>query len=224
MNADGGTTGIGAPVRRREDQRLLTGQGRYSDDLTLPGSGLRGHAALAARPRRNRVDRYDTGRGAPGVLAVLTGKDMQRTGCGASRTRPGRAIRRRSLCRTPMEQSPLAPRISAWPPRSARHVGDIVAVVVATSVTAARDASELIEIDYRPRASVSHALAAAAPKAPSPGSRSVEHVHRLSGRRTPPRSMPLSPPRRMWCGSRPGCSASPACRWSLAPRSVNTIR
>ena len=48
----------------------------------------------------------------------------------------------------------------------ARHVGDIVAVVVATSVTAARDASELIEIDYRPRASVSHALAAAAPKAP----------------------------------------------------------
>ena len=70
--ADGsGTTGIGAPVRRHEDQRLLTGQGRYSDDLTLPGQV---YAVMLRSPHAHaEIGTIDTSKAhaIDGVLAVF---------------------------------------------------------------------------------------------------------------------------------------------------------
>ena len=68
-------TGIGQPVRRREDLRFITGKGCYIDDLSLPGQA---YAAMVRSHHAQRIIRsIDTvaARGTPGVLAVLTGKD-----------------------------------------------------------------------------------------------------------------------------------------------------
>jgi Aldehyde oxidase and xanthine dehydrogenase, a/b hammerhead domain len=73
-------TGIGAEVRRREDQRLLSGQGRYSDDLSLPGQV---YAIMLRSPHAHTaIERIDTAAAcaAPGVLAVLTGQDLKADG------------------------------------------------------------------------------------------------------------------------------------------------
>src|ERR1051325_4605821 len=75
-------TGIGRPVRRREDLRLLTGAGRYSDDLSLPGQA---YAVMLRSPHAHaRIRGIDTAaaRDVPGVLAVLTGQDMRADGLG----------------------------------------------------------------------------------------------------------------------------------------------
>src|SRR3982751_5602275 len=75
--ADGDTaTGIGASVRRREDLRLLTGRGRYSDDLNLPGQA---YAVMLRSPHAHaRIVAIDAtaARAMPCVLAVLTGQDL----------------------------------------------------------------------------------------------------------------------------------------------------
>ena len=76
MNGIPGKTGIGAPVRRREDLRLLTGCGRYSDDLNLPGQA---YAVMLRSPHAHALIRTidaDAAHAASGVLAVLTGADM----------------------------------------------------------------------------------------------------------------------------------------------------
>src|SRR5437764_9844772 len=73
-------TGIGQPVRRREDPRLLTGKGRYSDDVTLPGQA---YAAMVRSPHAHALIRaIDTAaaRAMPGVLAVLTAEDVTADG------------------------------------------------------------------------------------------------------------------------------------------------
>src|SRR3954453_13024995 len=73
-------TGIGRPVRRREDVRLLTGRGRYSDDLNLPGQA---YAVMVRSPHAHALIRgIDTAaaRPAPGGLAVLTGDDLRADG------------------------------------------------------------------------------------------------------------------------------------------------
>src|SRR5579864_616954 len=77
---DGGPTGIGQPVRRREDLRLLTGAGRYSDDLSLPWQT---YAVMLRAPHAHAlIRRVDTAAAlaAPGVLAVLTAEDVRRDG------------------------------------------------------------------------------------------------------------------------------------------------
>ncbi|HEY2183780.1 MAG TPA: xanthine dehydrogenase family protein molybdopterin-binding subunit, partial [Xanthobacteraceae bacterium] len=69
-------TGIGQPVRRREDFRLLTGKGCYSDDFSFPGQA---YAVMVRSPHAHaRIRSIDTtvAAAAPGVLAVLTGRDM----------------------------------------------------------------------------------------------------------------------------------------------------
>jgi aerobic carbon-monoxide dehydrogenase large subunit len=166
MADGGGTTGIGAPVRRREDLRLLTGQGRYSDDLTLPGQA---YAAMLRSPHAHaEIGAIDTraAAGAPGVLAVLTGQDMLADGL----RRIPHATWSGHPAEIPLPNSDgsvaSGPAHFCMATTVARHVGDIVAVVVATSITAARDGAELIVIDYRPLASVTHAPIAAAPNAP----------------------------------------------------------
>src|SRR4051795_12845740 len=79
---DGGApeTGIGRPVKRREDLRLLTGRGRYSDDLNLPGQA---YAVMVRSPYAHALIRNidtEAARALPGVLAVLTAEDVHADG------------------------------------------------------------------------------------------------------------------------------------------------
>ncbi len=157
-------TGIGQPVRRREDLRLLRGQGRYSDDLNLPGQA---YAVMLRSPHAHAlVRRLDAtvARAAPGVLAVLTAEEVRQDGLNPmphiSNNHPADiAIKNKDGSPPPRPQN--MPII--WP--EVCHVGEIVAVVVATSLAAAKDAAELVEIDYEPLPAVPHALNAAEPDA-----------------------------------------------------------
>src|SRR5437763_10502706 len=165
---DGGgpkRTGIGQPVRRREDLRLLTGGGRYSDDLNLPGHGF----AVMVRPPHadaliGSLD-TDAARGGPGVLAVLTGEDVM-----ADDLRPLPNIANSHPADISIQNkdgSPIVrPQQAAiiWP--EICQVGEIVAAVIGTSVGAAKDAAELVAIDYQPLPSVCHSRSAAEPDAP----------------------------------------------------------
>ncbi len=161
----GGTTGIGAPVRRHEDLRLLTGAGRYSDDLTLPGQA---YAVMLRSPHAHAViGAIDTtAAGAmPGVLAVLTGHDMLADGL-----RPiPHAVWSGHPAEVPLPNTDGSK--ASGPPHFcmattiARHVGDIVAVVVATTLAAARDAAEQVVIAYEPLPAITHAPLAASPAA-----------------------------------------------------------
>jgi carbon-monoxide dehydrogenase large subunit len=166
MVGDLGKTGIGASVRRREDLRLLTGGGRYSDDLSLPGQA---YAVMLRSPHAHALIRAieaDAARAAPGVLAVLTGKDMLEDGL--------RPIPHAVWSNHPAEIFlPNSDGSKAYTPPhfcmatdAARQVGEIVAVIVATSVAAAKDAAKLVVVDYHPLPAVTHALTAVAPGAP----------------------------------------------------------
>ena len=160
------TTGIGAPVRRHEDLRLLTGKGRYSDDLKLPGQTF---AVMLRSPHTHaRIATIDTTAAAavPGVLTVLTGQDMMADGL-----RPiPHAVWSGHPAEVPLPNTDgsiaSGPKHFCMATSIARHMGDIVAMVVATSIAAARDAAERIVVDYQPLPSVSHALLAAQPDAP----------------------------------------------------------
>jgi carbon-monoxide dehydrogenase large subunit len=156
--ADGsGTTGIGAPVRRIEDQRLLTGRGRYSDDLTLPGQA---YAVMLRSPHAHaEIGTIDTApaRAMPGVLAVLTGRDMMADGLQPI----PHAVWSGHPAEIPLPNTDgsaaLGPSHFCIATTVARHVGDIVAVVIATSLPAARDAAEQVAVAYRPLPAVTHA-------------------------------------------------------------------
>jgi carbon-monoxide dehydrogenase large subunit len=145
--------GIGQPIRRVEDRRFLTGFGRYLDDVARPRPA---HAVLLRSPHANaRIRALDSSAAAamPGVLAVLTGEDLARDGIGPIPC---------ASALTNRDQSPMA-----MPPRPAlvrdrvRHVGDAVAMVVAETADAARDAAEQIAVEYEPLPAVvdtAHAL------------------------------------------------------------------
>jgi aerobic carbon-monoxide dehydrogenase large subunit len=164
---DGGAaeTGIGRPVRRREDLRLLTGRGRYSDDLNLPDQA---HAAMVRSPHAHAlIRRVDTeaARSAPGVLAVLTADDLREDGINPlpniANSHPADiSIRNRDGSPTirPEQQAIVGPEVC--------HVGEILAAVIATSLAQARDAAELVVVDYEVLPAVAHSLVAAEPDAP----------------------------------------------------------
>ncbi len=158
-------TGFGQPVRRREDLRLLTGQGRYSDDLNVPGQA---YAVMIRSPHAHaRIERVEAtaARAASGVLAVLTGRDLLADGL-----RPiPHAVRMGHPADMPLENKdgsePLIPPHYPMAADEVRHVGEIVAMVVAGSVTAAKDAAELVMVDYAPLQAVTRSRDAAAPGA-----------------------------------------------------------
>ena len=166
MIGNPGKTGIGAPVRRREDLRLLTGGGRYSDDLNLPGQAYAVMLRSSHAHALIRAIEAGAARAVPGVLAVLTGADMLADGL--------RPIPHAVWSNHPAEIFlPNSDGSKAYTPPhfcmatdAARQVGEIVAVVVATSVAAAKDAAELVVVDYQPLPAVTHALTAVAPGAP----------------------------------------------------------
>jgi len=150
--------GAGQPIRRKEDQRFLTGAGRYIDDLSMAHMA---HLYILRSPHAHaHIEAMDTqaAAAAPGVLAVLTGADWIADDLGGIPTRTAAKNSDGSPVPTPERQGLVATR--------ARFVGDAVAVVVAETREAARDAAELIEVDYRPLPAVvgaEEALAAGAP-------------------------------------------------------------
>src|SRR4029077_15993059 len=134
--------GIGQPVRRVEDRRFIAGRGRYLDDINRPRQA---YAFMLRSPHahaRIRAIETTAAASAPGVLAVYTGDDLASDGLG---TIP---------CLSAVTTGDGSP--SVIPPHPAiardrvRHVGDTVAMVVAESLAAARDAAELIAVDYEP--------------------------------------------------------------------------
>jgi carbon-monoxide dehydrogenase large subunit len=152
-----GPFGIGQPVRRAEDPRLLRGEGRFVADLRLPGQAYAVIVrSLHAHARIRALD-PTAAAGAPGVLAVLTGKDLARDGLGTTRV---------TLSRTRPDGSPMfAPPHPGLVRDRVRHVGDPIALVVAETPAQAEDAAELVAVDYEPLPAVT-ATAAAGPGSP----------------------------------------------------------
>jgi len=129
--------GIGASSKRREDIRFLTGAGNYTDDINRPGQAIA--YFLRSQVAHGTIARLDTtaAASAPGVVGVFTAKDLEGLGgvpCGWQVTdKHGQ----------PMKE-PKHPILAEG---KVRHVGDPVAVVIAESLEAAKDAAELIELD-----------------------------------------------------------------------------
>ena len=147
-----GVFAVGQPVTRTEDPRLLTGRGLYVNDRTLPNQA---HAYVLRSPHAHAaINSIDTRKAsdAPGVLAVLTGVDIEADGLGrTSVTFPHKRPNGEPAYRNP---HPGLVRDRA------RFVGDYVAFVVAETIDQAKDAAELIEVDYQPLPSVSSTASA----------------------------------------------------------------
>lgn len=147
------TTPFGRPDLRKEDQRFITGRGRYVDDLRVPGCL---HAAFVRSPYAHaRVERIDAAaaRVMPGVAAVFTSADL-------------------SECKGPISAATPAPASFRSAPQSVfgdpivRHTGEVVAVVIAEAASLAADAAEAVEVDYSPLPAAAGLAAASAPGAP----------------------------------------------------------
>ena len=145
--------GIGQPVRRVEDRRFLTGRGHYLDDIVRPRQA---HAVMLRSPHAHaRIREIDTKAAeGPGILAILTGADLATDGIG---TIP---------CMSGVANMAAPPRPAIVGDR-ARHVGDTVAMVVAESLAAARDAAERIAVDYEPLPAVVDTAQALLPDRPA---------------------------------------------------------
>jgi carbon-monoxide dehydrogenase large subunit len=145
-------------VRRFEDLRLLTGRGRYQDDLTLPRQA---YAIFVRSPHahaRIRSINTQAALAAPGVVAVYTGADCEADGL---------AMPKAMMPRKKADGSPMfAPQRPALVSDRARYVGDPVAMVIAETLEQAKDASELVEVDYDPLPSVTSLAEAAEPGSP----------------------------------------------------------
>ena len=152
------SNGIGVSVPRIEDEALLTGVGRFIDDIDMPGQA---HAHFVRSPyahARIRGIDSDAALQAPGVVAVLTGADMAADGVGGI---AGSA---------PVENrdgSPLfVPARQAIATDVARYTGEAVAVIIAETALEAEDAAELLEIDFEELPSVTKTDGALDPAAP----------------------------------------------------------
>ena len=161
---ESGCNGIGQPVRRKEDFRLLTGRGCFVDDLAPPGLA---HVAFVRSPHAHaRIVAVDATQASatPGVLALLTGVDYIADGLGLIAHNPG-------LSRPP----DVVPRVAGVAPIATPHwpipadrvrfVGEPVALVVAETIAVAKDAAELVDVAYDPLPAVARAADAIKPGA-----------------------------------------------------------
>ena len=153
-----GVEGIGARVARKEDKRFLTGKGRYTDDMVVPGMK---HACFVRSPHAHAKIRgidASAAKAMPGVIDVLDGKQLQADGIG------------NLICGWMIHSKDGSPmKMGAWRPLAVdtvRYVGDAVAIVVADSAGEARDAAEAVEVDYEELPAVTEALATLEPGAP----------------------------------------------------------
>ena len=152
-------TGLGASIRRKEDNRFLTGKGRYTDDINRPGQAY--IYFLLSPHARAKINGIDTAAAqkAPGVLGVFTAADLAADGVGGP------------ICGWVVTQKNgkphTSPKVGALASDRVNHVGEHVAAVVAETLAQAKDAAELIEVDYDPQPAVTRmpdALASGAPQ------------------------------------------------------------
>src|SRR3954447_8767819 len=157
---------IGHPLRRKEDARLLTGKGRFTDDFSIDGET---YAAMVRSPHPHaRIVRIETGpaKAMPGVLGVFTGAE-----CAAEGIKP--------IPHTPVPATNFDMKLTArgggpvfvgphmlLPDDKARHVGEAVAMVVAETRAQAMDAAEAVEVEYEELPFVIHSEDAIKPGAP----------------------------------------------------------
>jgi len=151
--------GIGQPVRRVEDVRFMTGQGRYTDDVNVEGQAY--ICYLRSPHAHAEITSMDTtaAKAAPGVVAVFTGADVKADkDIGTIPTLFVVEDRHGNPMYNPDRHPLCVDRV--------RFVGDLVAMVVAESDLQARDAAELIEVAYEELPAVADTVRAAAPGAP----------------------------------------------------------
>ncbi|MEZ5803045.1 MAG: xanthine dehydrogenase family protein molybdopterin-binding subunit [Rhizobiaceae bacterium] len=153
-----GMEGIGARVARKEDKRFITGGGRYTDDMVVPGMK---HAVFVRSPYAHAdIKKIDikAARAMPGVIAVLTGKELKADGVG------------NLICGWMIHSKDGTPmKMGAWSPLAVdrvRYVGDAVVIVIADTKGQARDAAEAVEITYKERKAVTDTVSALKPGAP----------------------------------------------------------
>jgi carbon-monoxide dehydrogenase large subunit len=134
------TSGIGAPVRRKEDQRFITGKGQYTDDINRPGQA---YAVFVRSPHAHAniksIDASAAEKSA-GCLAVYTGTDIAKDKVGGL------------ICGWMIHSKDGSPMKAGAHPALAqgkvRYVGDHVAVVIAETLAEARDAAEKVKVTY----------------------------------------------------------------------------
>ncbi len=133
-------TGIGAAVRRKEDQRFITGKGHYTDDINRPGQT---YAYFVRSPHAHATIKSIDSKAAssmPGVVAVLNGAELAADKIGGL------------ICGWMIHSKDGSPMKAAPHPALANtkvcHVGDPVAVVIAETLDQARDAAEKVKVDY----------------------------------------------------------------------------
>ncbi|MGB7035556.1 MAG: xanthine dehydrogenase family protein molybdopterin-binding subunit, partial [Xanthobacteraceae bacterium] len=158
---------IGKPMPRKEDARLVTGKGRFTDDFSLDGEA---YAVMVRSPYPHaRIVAIDAAaaKAMPGVLGVFTGAD-----CGADDLKP--------IPHDPLPKTKFDMKLSArgggavfigphllLPADKTRHVGEAVAMVVAETKAQAMDAAEAVAVDYQELPFVLHSEDAMAPGAPA---------------------------------------------------------
>ena len=135
-----GKFGVGQAIRRVEDQRFLTGAGRYTDDIAVAGQAYL--YMLRSSHAHADLTTVDTAaaKAAPGVLGVFTGADLDALKVGglpAEGVPPG-----------PDGKRPKTPRRRVLAKGRVRYVGEPIVAIVAETLTQAKDAAELVEIDY----------------------------------------------------------------------------
>ena len=151
--------GVGQPVPRKEDPTLLRGEGRYTDDINLPGQA---YAVMVRSKIAHGVLKgidLQAARAMPGVLAVLTHADLDAAGFGPLKCEMNIPDRDGKPMKTPPRPSLAKGKV--------RYVGEAVACVVAETAVQAKDAAEAVELDIEELPAVTspaEALAAGAPQ------------------------------------------------------------
>ena len=150
--------GVGQPVRRKEDDTLVRGNGKYTDDFSLPGQA---YAWMVRSSHAHGIIKgIDTSaaKAMPGVLGVWTAADLA-----SANYKP-------FVCGLPLKNRDGSPLLQTnrmpLATDKVRFVGDPVAFVVAETVAAARDAAEAVEVHIEPLPAVTNAAEAAKPGAP----------------------------------------------------------
>jgi len=150
--------GVGQPVRRKEDDTLVRGKGKYTDDFSLPGQAYAWMVRSSHAHGTIKAIGTAAAKGMPGVLGVWTGADMA-----AANYNP-------FTCGLPLKSRDGSPLLQtnrlALTSDRVRFVGDPVAFVVAETLAQARDAAEAVELDIEPLPAVTNAAEAAKPGAP----------------------------------------------------------
>jgi aerobic carbon-monoxide dehydrogenase large subunit len=156
---------IGEPIVRKEDAELVTGQGRFSDDVNLPGQA---YAVMVRSPHahaRIRGIEASAAMAVPGAIAVLTGADAIKDGLKPIPHRPILGPPDIALGKRDASDKFLSSHCVLATDK-ARFAGEAVAMVVADSLGAAKDAAERVTVDFEPLAAVSETINAIAPDAP----------------------------------------------------------